>query len=154
MKNVVLAMVVMALSACTATAPVTPDEGPRALPFGELARGNNSHQTERRHMLITDQATLLAVWRDLDGRMPPSIDFERQAVLAVFMGQRRTGGYSIRVDEVVRDGDVLKVGVETRSPGADCITTQALTEPYHLVVIPSGAVRAEFQSRNVVVSCR
>lgn len=123
-------------------------------PLTEIARGQHSGQTEARSELVTDQATFERLWRLNPGRFGlPAIDFGAQSVIAAWLGQRPTGGYSIEVERVVRDGDTLHVELVEHAPGPGCMTTQALTQPFHIVAVPAGAGRAEFTRRTVTVRC-
>jgi hypothetical protein len=78
----------------------------------------------------------------------PEVDFERQMVLAVFLGQRSSGGHSVRIESVKRDGDELAVSVSVRSPPPGGMVTMALTQPYDIVVVErfDGPVRFEEQA--------
>jgi len=73
---------------------------------------------------------------------PPSIDFESDEIIAATMGQRSTGGYAIRIEEISRRGDDLEVVIVETSPGRGCLTTQALTSPATAVSVarPPGVV--------------
>lgn len=53
--------------------------------------------------------------------------------LAVFAGERNTGGYDIEIIEVVLVDSELMVSVEMMEPRPDMVTTQALTYPMDLV---------------------
>jgi hypothetical protein len=84
------------------------------------------------------------VWKQVWGQVyrtsrpqpePPKIDFDKQTVLAVFLGNRNTGGYSIRITAVKDTGKETEVHVQRSSPRPGDITTQALTQPYDIVVI-------------------
>lgn len=57
--------------------------------------------------------------------------FEKQALIAVFLGSRRSGGYGV---EIQVDGTNLRVS-ET-SPSRDMMTTQALTSAFKIVAVP------------------
>jgi hypothetical protein len=148
MKASVLLSLVFTVAACASTAPA------ERLSVVELARGNHSHQPAQMFELVNDQPRLLRIWRDLDGRMPPAIDFDEYAVVAAFMGERRTGGHSILVESASLVDSRLVVDIVMRVPGEDCFTTQALTQPYHLVVIPAYEGPVEFRPRTVSISCR
>ncbi len=148
MRTALLLSLVVLVMACASTAPA------EEVSVVELARGNYSHQSEQAFELVNGQPRLLEIWRNLDGRMPPAIDFSEFSVIAVFMGERRTGGYSIMVEKATRVDGRLVVDVVMRAPGADCFTTQALTQPYHLVVIPAFTGQVVFQPRTVSVSCQ
>jgi len=69
-------------------------------------------------------------------RLVPSATVSAGRVMvAVFQGQQRTGGYTIRVTGVERRGDQLAVRAAFSAPGPGAIVTQALTSPAHVVSI-------------------
>ncbi len=73
----------------------------------------------------------------------PTIDFRKQVVLAVFMGQQTSGGYSIEISSVERsDGMIIASIRRTRASG---MVTMALTQPYHIVSIPRKRGLLKFQ---------
>ncbi|MEP7003106.1 MAG: protease complex subunit PrcB family protein [Chloroflexota bacterium] len=61
--------------------------------------------------------------------------------ITVRVGERRTGGYAIKVTRVTRTGPRLIVACEVRSPGSDAIVTQVLTSPTQTVSIAESGVR-------------
>jgi hypothetical protein len=69
-------------------------------------------------------------------RPMPDVNFATRAVIVVYQGQQRTGGYSIAVSEIRRVGTSLIVKTAERSPQPGEITTDALTSPFVAVSIP------------------
>jgi len=68
-------------------------------------------------------------------RNETDIDFEESTVLAVVLGVRPTGGYSIEIEEIIEKEDKLVIkAIETR-PGESCRVTMAQTYPYHVVSV-------------------
>ncbi len=65
----------------------------------------------------------------------PFVDFSKYMVLAVFMGQKATGGYSIEINKVLQKGNTLEVRVQEYSPTAGCVTSMATTQPYHVAKV-------------------
>ena len=55
--------------------------------------------------------------------------------IGVFAGERRTGGYAVKVDRIERNGDRLDVIARFISPPKDALTTQVITTPAQLVSI-------------------
>jgi hypothetical protein len=84
-----------------------------------------------------------AQWKELLAAVgaesgPPAPDFNRVTVVAIFAGERRTGGYRVVVDSVVEDKAeprkaVLHYRVVPPAPGA--LVAQMLTYPYVVVAI-------------------
>ncbi len=69
-------------------------------------------------------------------KQAPAVDFGRSMVVTVFAGSRPTGGYWLRVDRVVRRGNVLIVRATEHDPGDGCATTMQLTSPFVAVRVP------------------
>jgi hypothetical protein len=72
-----------------------------------------------------------------------NVDFEKNIVVAAFAGEFRTGGYSVEINQT--DG---KVFVNLKSPPKDGMVTQALTQPFSVVLVPI----KEGESLNLEVS--
>lgn len=60
----------------------------------------------------------------------------RQWVL-IALGQRRTGGYSVEVVDVVALQDRIRVTYREHKPAPDTLTTQVITYPYTLIEVAS-----------------
>ena len=70
----------------------------------------------------------------------PTVDFSRESILLIAMGQQTTGGYGLSLIgtmATVQDG-VLIVPVEWREPPPGAILTQAMTSPCLLAKLPAG----------------
>jgi len=65
----------------------------------------------------------------------PEVDFSRETVLAVFMGTRSTGGYSIEITRVYKKNNVIKAVAQTSSPAPGDLVTTVITQPFHIVKI-------------------
>lgn len=62
------------------------------------------------------------------------------ALVAVFQGQQRTGGFAIRVTRIERDGDRLVVRAIFARPLDNATVTQALSSPVHIVSIATSVL--------------
>lgn len=106
-----------------------------------IARGFNSGIREQEAVLIRSPEAWAAHWQKhaaifVPPPEPPPFDFAKGALVAVHLGERRTGGYSVSVTDIRRDGKRLKVTAVESRPAPDAIVTMALTQPYHMVRIP------------------
>ncbi|MPY65697.1 protease complex subunit PrcB family protein [Deinococcus sp. SDU3-2] len=126
-----------------AAQPGTPAAPPTAggrVTVTELASGTNAAQNNPAVQLATSQSALNALYRVAYGNQTgaPGVPALRtgETVVGVFLGQRPTGGYGVRVTGASVQGGTLTLTVEIRSPGAGAITTQALTSPWTLVRVP------------------
>lgn len=97
------------------------------------------------NLVARNQRQWEQIWRYSAGtQVPqpemPEIDFDVHMVIAVFMGQRSSGGYAVTIDSVTEKEDHVEVRYTTRSPGHGDMVTTALTSPFHIVVVPASAV--------------
>lgn len=93
-------------------------------------------------MLIKSQAELNALYESLGQDAAPIVDFTNRNVVALFMGQKNTGGYSIGIKTVTIDGNTAIVSVERTQPSG--MATMALSAPYCIASIPK-AEKTEFR---------
>jgi hypothetical protein len=84
----------------------------------------------------------------------PPVNFDHEMVVFVAMGQRPTGGYSITVEGVYAANGRIFAEVRERSPGAGCITSEALTEPVDAVRVPRRDGAVIFVERAETYVCR
>ena len=130
-----------------AARPSPPREGANApgedrtnvVEFSVLATGALSrHEGGRTVELIVNENDWRRAWAIIGGggRPQPEINFSSRACVVVYQGQRPTGGYSIEIDEIRRDGTVLAVNVRERRPAFGDVTTQVITSPFVAVSIP------------------
>lgn len=65
-----------------------------------------------------------------------AVDWEREAVIGVFLGMKPSGGYAVAIEGVRRaGGQRLEVTVRVREPGPGEFVTMVTTFPGHLVRI-------------------
>jgi len=135
---------------------------PERLPAGfvVLDAGYYTGIGEPRQEVIDNNGDFSALWNEHCGWQGPScgenlpaVDFEQFSVVAVFLGERLSGGYTIRVDSLLPgiQETVAKI-VETR-PGPHCVVTLAITRPYQIVRIPKPEGSVVFQSSVVSKNC-
>jgi hypothetical protein len=84
---------------------------------------------------------------------PPYIDFSKEMVLVNGMGQRSSGGYSIRTERIEDEGNSIVVFSRTRSPGPNCMTSASFTSPVELIRLERSSKPVRFISTNEVVEC-
>ena len=94
---------------------------------------------DRRGVWVIDNEAEWKEWlarSDAFGGQAPVVDFSRDMLVVATMGERRTGGYAIRIIEIIETADALEAHIEAKSPAAGGIVTQALTHPYHIIKLP------------------
>ncbi len=99
----------------------------------ELAAGNRSSIFESFVLVARDIQTYAAL-RSLHNGLPEqgAEFFKSSAVIAVFLGQRRTSGYSV---EITRESDG-QVRIVEHAPAKDAMVKMVLTAPFKIVAMP------------------
>lgn len=119
----------------------TPGDQTGETPTGDLkilAQGSNSSITNPFVAIARDSDTYSAI-RRLDGNLPQLDDefFKTRLVVAAFLGERNTGGYSV---EVTSDAGG-QIRIVERKPGKDMMVTQAITSPFKVVSVSVTGVK-------------
>lgn len=108
--------------------------------FETVEKGHYSGYKEVANYVINDEEKLAEIWNlVMETRKPfpdlPKIDFTKNSVVAVFMGEFPTGGYSIEIKEITEYKDRVIVKIDKKFPKPGSMLTQAFTQPYHIVKI-------------------
>jgi len=119
-----------------------------AVSITAIEKGFDSGVEEALQVAIRTEAEWHAFWRRHASntqlpRAPPAVDFSAEMVICVFMGTQSTGGYSIEIKSIEQGASGLRVICETTSPRGG-LTTQALTQPYHMVRVANSDAPLEF----------
>jgi len=130
-RSALLSLGVLLLAGACAGRTGTP------LSFSTVELGVSSGIREPTRIVARTSREWLVVWarhvQSIGAVVPPPVDFSREMVVGVFLGERDTGGYQIEIIGVERTASVLRVLYVTREPEAGAVLTQALTQPFHLV---------------------
>ncbi len=137
------------------TAPVTSPSVQQ--PYTRLLSATTSGFTESGEMVLRTNTELDAAWKTvhagIPGNPPPAVDLTQNMVVVLALGQKRTGGYSVRFDSVTREGTGAVVHYTVTSPGPGCMTTQMITSPVDAVSIPRVDGTVRFEKSDIVEKC-
>jgi hypothetical protein len=96
--------------------------------------GQFSGMLQNAQRVVASVAQWQALWSEIGQSAPPSPDFGSSVAVAVFLGQRSTGGYRIQWLQPDSSGTVTVVRYKEMKPQG--ITMQVLTQPYAVKVFP------------------
>ncbi len=82
-----------------------------------------------------------------DWQAVAGVDFSQQLVVAVFAGPKPSRGYTVDVEQIRADSEMMSVLVSQEELDADVVDAPAGTAPYALVTLPLAAVSEEAPSR-------
>ncbi len=106
--------------------------------FETIAKGGHGRIEEPINMVIKDIEKLDSLWNVVfKTRIPkpdlPEVNFEKEMVLAVFMGYIPTGGYSVSIENIYAKGCKVIVERKVVTPEPDELVTMDETQPFHIV---------------------
>jgi hypothetical protein len=104
----------------------------RSVAFTEVAATSQARDDSGPTLILgTTDATRATI-----SQLVPGVTISAGRVLvAAFQGQQNTGGYSIQITAIERNGDRLVVHATFGVPGPGAMVTQVLTSPAHVVSI-------------------
>jgi len=108
--------------------------------FQTVSKGSRSGVREPRQLVLRSQAEWKILWGqhvsvDANPTPPPAIDFAKELVAAVFLGEKPTGGYDTAISRAQRSDDAVVIYYRERIPAPGALVTQSLTQPFHIVRI-------------------
>jgi PrcB C-terminal len=144
------ALVALALVSCSSTGEAPQTSGP--VEFESLVRQEQTGLVEPEQRVIRTEQAWSEAWKQImTYRIPapelPAVDFERDMVVLVALGERPTAGYAVEVVSIQRDGAFLRVVARETKPSADMAQATVLTHPVHAVRVPrsDGPVEVAFE---------
>jgi hypothetical protein len=134
------ALLVLGLGACRSAAPAPGSAATARGGVKEAAmqewKGQFSGALQSAQRVIESAAQWQALWSEIGQAAPAAPDFKSSFAVAVFLGQRSTGGYSVEWLEPDSGGAATVVRYKESKPQG--ITMQVLTQPYSVKVFPRG----------------
>ncbi|MFI5260588.1 MAG: hypothetical protein ACHQU0_02220 [Candidatus Paceibacteria bacterium] len=133
-------------------APVTMTASQTAtlVPFTKLVQGTRSNIPTRTNYVITSNEELTQLWNMIDATStPPTVDFGKNVVLAVFAGKGLNAGITVAK---VEDASARLVSVHIMTPSSTC-TKKSIVSPYELVAVPKTALQVTHEDISSPVGC-
>lgn len=141
MKKLFIVPIIAMIVSCTCKKATVADENPASAAkqplFEVLSESAYQGREEGALEIIGDETSLIQLYQSINNENVPKIDFSKQRVVALFLGQRNSGGYAIKVKNVIEKDNKIYVEVENTSPKAGENATMAITNPYAIVKINS-----------------
>lgn len=123
---------VEALSAAEKGAqPATP------VSFQSVSKGYRSGVKAAQQSVIRSQTEWQELWRKHSNELystPPTVLFDQEVAVAIFLGEKPTGGYDVSIVRAERSGDELVIYYQEKAPvSGSGLLAQAFMQPYHIV---------------------
>lgn len=99
-------------------------------------QGQQSQITQAQNLVIQNQGAFDNYWKQHtgDARAPRDVDFNKELLIAVHLGNRTSGGYRVIIQSVQRSkpGEI-KVNYVENMPGPGSFTSAVITSPFEIV---------------------
>src|SRR4030095_2763552 len=110
------------------------------IPFQTVARGSRSGIRESLQTVARSQSEWEALWQKHGSAQsnPPSlppVDFGNEIVVAIFLGEKPSGGYGIEIIGAEPSDGAVIISFNEKGPRPGDIQIQAFTQPFHIVRI-------------------
>lgn len=114
--------------------------------------GNESGITALRETAVRSEAEWKALWSQHTsnkiGQTPaPALDFRRSMVVGIFLGDRPSSGYGVRITRIQVTKEALWVTYQETKPNPDLIQLTVMTQPFHLRTIPRSTLPVRFKKK-------
>ena len=119
------------LALACAGSPASPD-----LTFRRIVDGGFSLLNEAGVQIVRDRPTWDTIAAKL--RVDPAtgnLNFASEMALVVLLGERPTGGYSVRIERIEKRDATFEVSAVEERPHASCIVSQVITSPFAVVAV-------------------
>ena len=117
-----------------------------------LTSGNHSNIKDPQYSDIHNQADFDALWQKAFAKQSgapdkPVVDFSKDMVLAIFIGDQSTGGYIIRIKNVDTSGATIDVTVLVTSPGQNCRHPRSASDAFMIATMPASTKTVNFDPK-------
>lgn len=109
--------------------------------FETLAEDFYGGMTDSKFIVIKEETTLNEIYKLINkskspGIKIPIINFEKETVLVLFLGEKSSGGHSISVEQILDENEKVTVKYKVTLPKLGEMVTTVMTQPYCIIKIP------------------
>lgn len=103
-----------------------------------VGKGYRSGVREPLQVTARSQSEWNTIWRkhasvESSSPPPPAIDFDKEIVVGVFLGEKPTGGYDTTIVRAEQSNDELVIYYQEKAPAPGNMLVQAFMQPFHIV---------------------
>jgi len=142
MKKVILIPFTVVLLSCTSskiTTGTTTNSASEinnpALKYEILTESAYQGKEEKSFEVIDSDASLSKIYESINSEAVPEINFAKERVVALFLGGRNSGGYSVKIKSIEEREGKVYVSVEEIGPKPGEQVMMSLTNPFLIVKI-------------------
>ena len=141
-----LILVLVFLYSCASSKNLDQD----IIPFQTIDQGFYGGFVDSKFIVIDNIKSLEEIYSQLSKHQSPKlevpkINFEDETVIALFLGEKTSGGHSISVEKVFNFKDSISVNYKIKIPKKGEAVTFAMTQPYCIIKIPKTSKKVIFK---------
>lgn len=107
--------------------------------FRVLSKGHTSGLTRQKFLNLRTGLEFAQLWvihsHSATAKLP-RINFKNEMVVAVFLGEQRTGGYAIEINKILEMKNNIQVYITLTKPKAGDERTMMINQPNMIVALP------------------
>ena len=108
------------------------------VPFEIVAQESHGGPLEAQYIEFKGKDTLNHFYTKVNmtrkpGLPVPEINFEKEAVVALCMGEKNTGGYSLEVDHIENTSEHQNVWIKEKTPNPTDMVATVICQPFTIV---------------------
>ena len=138
------AIYIFLLSSCSSSSTINKQTmiiSQDTITFETLAEDFYGGMTDSKFIVIKEETTLNKIYKLINkskspGIKIPIINFEKETVLVLFLGEKSSGGYSIAVEQILDENEKVTVKYKVTLPKLGEMVTTVMTQPYCIIKIP------------------
>ena len=120
----------------------------KSVGFTKLLSGNHANENNANQILVKDKETLADIYNQINstqfpGEKIPEINFEKEIVLVLYMGEKPTGGHRVFIDHILAGRTELIVFYKETAPTG--MATSVLTQPFYIASITKTDLPIRYQ---------
>jgi len=152
LKTLTLCIPVLIMAGCQPQS--TLEDGPDDVLFFEsIGLGHYGTTREPIELVLRDEGAYQEAIRQVSPLADlPEVDFT-QTMVGLIAVPTESGGYVVEVQSVERTGEEIIINYRLATPGEDCITVQALSLPFQVVIIRQTPGNVTFVREDRRYSC-
>lgn len=138
------AIYIFLLSSCSSSSTINKQTmiiSQDTITFETLAEDFYGGMTDSKFIVIKEETTLNEIYKLINkskspGIKIPIINFEKETVLVLFLGEKSSGGHSISVEQILDENEKVTVKYKVTLPKLGEMVTTIMTHPYCIIKIP------------------
>lgn len=120
-----------------------------SIPFSTISFSGYSGVTTAQNVVVRDASTWVALWATHTSTVTPqpqlpSIDFNTEMILGVFLGARSSSCYRVEIQKVNQLPGRITVEYKETTPPGLAVCAMVISYPFHLVAVPLSSDPVDF----------